>query len=385
MTLFEMKEKLATLNAAIAADAAWIAEKVADPDTQMPEVEAKQKHRDELVTRRGLLQKEHDSLEEQQRNSVAFKFAATDAQSGELAKKAKGDFYKAVLTGATEDSIRKAYTALGGIPAGDADLGYGDKLLPTNMSNELITEPAVENPMREIVRLSNVTGLEEPKLLFDVDGAYDNVTDKDTAKEIKAKGDTVVYGRNKVKVLAKVSDTVLRGAPYDLAATIDNALRSGLAANEMARMFAPSPASPYDGMSFYSSANAVKHVTGSTVQKAIAGALADIPLAYRRNAKIVMSSAAWFDMWEANLNRSGMFYEERPLTLFGKDVVLVDDATLPIVGDFSYARINYDIGTVYDTDKDIEAGIYRFVLTAWYDIKLRLSSAFRIAEVVPGP
>jgi HK97 family phage major capsid protein len=73
------------------------------------------------------------------------------------------------------------------------------------------------------------------------------------------------------------------------------------------------------------------------------------------------------------------------MTLFGKPVVLVDDAALPVIGDFSYVRINYDIGTTYDTDKDVDAGIYKFVLTAWYDIKLRLSSAFRIAEVTQGP
>ena len=67
--------------------------------------------------------------------------------------------------------------------------------------------------------------------------------------------------------------------------------------------------------------------------------------------------------------------------LFGKQVVLVDEAVDPVVGDFSYCRINYDIGSTYDTDKDVDAGIYKFVLTAWYDIKLRLKSAFRIASI----
>jgi hypothetical protein len=98
-----------------------------------------------------------------------------------------------------------------------------------------------------------------------------------------------------------------------------------------------------------------------------------------------MSAKDWYDLWSPNLNQAGTFFEDRPLTLFGKTVVLVDDATDPVIGDFSYARINYDIGTTYDTDKDVDAGVYKFVLTAWYDIRLRLSSAFRIAQAVTDP
>ena len=124
--------------------------------------------------------------------------------------------------------------------------------------------------------------------------------------------------------------------------------------------------------------------TGRTTDDAIAAALADLPMAFRRKATIVMSAADWFDMWGANLNQAGMFFEDRPLMLLGHKVVLVDDATEPVVGDFGYSRINYDIDTVMDVDKDVDAGIYKYVLTAWYDIKLRLKSAFRIARVASG-
>ncbi len=296
---------------------------------------------------------------------------------------AKGEFYKAALSGGnTKEIAKKAFTHLGAIPAGDADLGYGDKLLPTNMSNELVLEPYTENPMRAVVRVSNITGLEEPKLIFAIDDEdYNDITDKETAKEIEMAGDTVSYGRHKIKVKAKISDTVLHGSPLNLAGEVENALRSGLAANEMRRMFAESPATPYAGMSFYSSANGVKEVEGTDKRHAIGQALADLPLQFRRNAKIVMNAIDWYDMWEGNLNQSGMYYEDRPLQLYGKPVVLVDDAIDPIVGDFNYCRINYDIGTIWDTDKDVNAGVYLFVLTAWYDIKLRLKSAFRRAKV----
>ena len=381
MTLFEMKEKLNTLKSAILADANWLAEKAADPSTKMEEIKEKQAHRDELQARYDTLKAEHDRMEEEQRVSVAI-----DAGKGagmtekDVRIKAKANLYRALLTGNTAE-IQKAYTALGAIPALDADLGNGSKLLPTNMQREIIVEPREENPMRGIVRMSNIRGLEEPKLIIDLDGGYDDVTDKETAKEIEIDGDMVSYGRHKVKPKAKISDTVVHGTDLDLVTEVENALRDGLAINEMNRMFAASPTSEYAGMSFYSTDNNIKKVTGTTKQQAIAKALADLPLAFRRNAKIVMSATDWFDMWGANLNQAGMYFENRPQQLFGKEVVLVDDATDPIVGDFNYCRINYDIDTILDVDKDVDSGIYKYVLTAWYDIKIRLKSAFRIAHV----
>lgn len=381
MTLFEMKEKLNTLKSAILADANWLAEKAADPSTKMEEIKEKQAHRDELQARYDTLKAEHDRMEEEQRVSVAI-----DAGKGagmtekDVRIKAKANLYRALLTGNTAE-IQKAYTALGAIPALDADLGNGSKLLPTNMQREIIVEPREENPMRGIVRMSNIRGLEEPKLIIDLDGGYDDVTDKETANEIEVDGDMVSYGRHKVKPKAKISDTVVHGTDLDLVTEVENALRDGLAINEMNRMFAASPTSEYAGMSFYSTDNNIKKVTGTTKQQAIAKALADLPLAFRRNAKIVMSATDWFDMWGANLNQAGMYFENRPQQLFGKEVVLVDDATDPIVGDFNYCRINYDIDTILDVDKDVDSGIYKYVLTAWYDIKIRLKSAFRIAHV----
>lgn len=384
MTLFEMKENLFSLQNERKGIADWIAEKAADPNVSMEEINAKKAKMDELTSRIDILQKAHDDEEAAQRTAMAVqKGSGAGMTEKDVRIKAKADAYRALATG-TKADVEKAYTALGAIPALDADLGNGSKLLPTNMQDEIIVEPVEDNPMRGIMRVSNIRGLEEPKLLFDLDGAYDDVTDKETAHEIELEGDTVPYGRHKVKVKAKISDTIVHGSDLNLVGEIENAIRAGLATNELNRMFATNPGSDYAGMSFYSSANNVKAVTGETKQAAIAAALADLPMEFRRKATIVMSAADWFAMWGANLNQAGMFFEDRPLMLFGHKVVLVDDATEPVVGDFGYSRINYDIDTVMDVDKDVDAGIYKYVLTAWYDIKLRLKSAFRIARVASG-
>ena len=383
MTLFEMKEHMHSLEAEIKSLSDWIGSSAADPNVAMEEIEKKQEKRLELEKRLEITKHGHDEEQKKQRDAVAVQTVyGANMDDKAIKVKSKAEFFRTVMTTSDKESIKKAYQGLGGIPALDGDLGNGSNLIPTNLQNELITEPIVENPMRSIARVSNIRGLEEPKLLFDLDGSYDDITDKDTAKEIEMDGGLVTYGRHKVKVRAKVSDTIVYGSDLPLVSEIENALRSGLAANEMFRMFAPTPAADYAGMSFYSTVNAVKTVTGDTKQAAIAKALADLPIMFRRNAKIVMNAVDWYEMWSANLNKSGTFNPDMPPMLFGKQVVLVDDATDPIVGDFNYCRINYDIDTTYDADKDVDSGFFKFVLTAWYDIKLRLSSAFRIAKSV---
>ena len=66
MTLFEIKEKMATMQAAILADANWLAEKAADPTVKMDEINEKKAHRDEMQSRYDLLKAEHDALEKKQ-------------------------------------------------------------------------------------------------------------------------------------------------------------------------------------------------------------------------------------------------------------------------------------------------------------------------------
>ena len=152
---------MATLNSAIKADADWISEKAADPVVPMEEIKAKTAHRDELVERKNLLQKQHDEMEKQQRKALE-KLPNTGDPSKDNMIKAKAAFYKAALTGGDVNEVRKLYDGLGAIAANDPDLGGGANLLPSNMSSELITEPFETNSLRSIEQVSQITGLEEP-------------------------------------------------------------------------------------------------------------------------------------------------------------------------------------------------------------------------------
>ena len=380
-TLFELKEKMATMQAAINADAEWIAEKAADPNTSMDEINTKKAHRDEMTARYELLKKEHDEMETAQRTAVAVKAGSGAGMDEETVRiKAKANFYRAALTGG---DVRKAYEGLGAIPAATADLGNGDSLLPTNMSSELLLEPLEENSLRSIEPVSQITGLEEPKLLFDIeDTDLEDVTDRDTAKEIEMEGGAITYGRFKTKITATIKDTVLHGSDYDLVTAVENALRSGLAIKEKINAFRATSDTTHDHMSFY--LNDIKEIEGADLIQAVINAWADLPEAFATNAKCVMRKSDYYAAVQ-KLANSDNLWGKKPEDVIGIPVVFNDRAVTPIVGDFHYSRQNYDIGTIFETDKDGKKGEYYFILTAWGDHRIRLKSAFRLAKVTTNP
>lgn len=381
MTLYELKEKLATLNAQISVDANWIAEKAADPTVPMEEIKAKTAHRDELTERRDLLQKQHDELEAQQKDALKnqMKNSTGDPEKDNEIKN-KAGFYRAIAFG-DKETAKKTYAGLGGIPALSSDLGNGSNLLPVNLSNELITEPFEQNSLRTVEETSQVAGLEEPRLTFAIDDEdlLADVVDFETAKEIKTSTDLVTYGRYKTKVKIEVADTVVYGTDTNLVTTIENGLRSAIARKEKLRAFAQSPDDTHKHMSFY--ANGIKGVTGTTIVEAIMAALGDLDDLFRGNASVVMRSADWYTYLQTLTNSSDTLFTAKPQDVLGVPVIFNDRAVIPIVGDFRFAKQNYDPTVVLDSDKDVDKGVFKYVLTAWGDHQIKLKSAFRLAIV----
>ncbi len=393
-TLFELKEKMAELSASLKADIDWIAEKAADPATPMDDLNAKKAHRDEMKARLNEIKGIHDEMEAMQREQVKKE---TPLNEKEAKIAAKAAFYRDALLG----SLKKSYEGLGAIPQNSADLGYGEHLLPTNMSRELIMEPVEKDPLRDIARVTNITGLEEPKLGFTIEDAdLADVADTATANEIAMTGDTVAYGRMKGKVSATVKDTVLHGTPVDLVRAIDDALGGALAKREKMFAFKSATALYNSGtkdtvhahMSFYDYTSytdathityAIKTCEGATMYDAIAAALGDLADEYAANACVVMKKADYYAMIKGLANSAESLFGGKPASFLGYPVVFCDKATIPVVGDFRYYGINYDIGTIFETDKDAKKGEYYFVLTTWGDQQIRLKSAFRLAIVNP--
>jgi HK97 family phage major capsid protein len=393
MSLFELKSKISTLDHEIALDANYINEKTADPTVQLDDIKAKEAHRDELVYRRDLLRKQHDLEETSQRRALEIQEAranVTPEMSGsDKAKGARGKLYRAIinredLSKVFSDPSLKAYTGLGAIPTGSADYGSGDSLLPINVSKEIIVEPGEMNPIRGVATVSNITGLIEPALDFSYSGDFDDLNDFADGALVEANASDITYERHSIRPYVPVSDSLLDCTDADLAGVIENGLQKGLALNEMARIFSAVPASTYEKMSLYSTYNNVSTVTASTLKAAIAAASAALPMGYI-NRTLVINPADWYQVWASEPNGAGRSPDAWTQDFFGLKVVLCSAAQSgkPIVGDFSYLRINYERGARFELDRTAKQGKNDFVLSATYDIRVRKANAFRIAAVTP--
>lgn len=373
-TLYELKQNLATIGQQLQKVENQLAEKAIDPNATMEEIQALQKFRDDLKMRFDVIKQQHDALEAEQKAKFEAKNDLNSADDPkERIIKAKAELIRATMQGKPVPA--DVLAALG-----DRNSTGGEKFLPKTLSTEILTEPFVKNPLREISTVTQITNLEIPKLDFTLDDD-DFVLDTETAKELEATGDVVTFGRYKFKVFAGISETVIHGSDANLVTYVERALQSGVAAKEKKVAFATTPKAGEEHMSFY--ASGIKEITGENLYKAIKNAIADLHEDYRENAKIVMRYQDYSDIIETLANGNATLYTAQPEQILGKPVVFCDSAVYPIVGDFSYSHFNYDLTALYERDKDVKTGIEQFVVTAWFDHQIKLKSAFRIAKVAP--
>ncbi|MED3090545.1 phage major capsid protein [Bacillus toyonensis] len=375
-TLFELKQNLSTIGQQLQKVESELSQKAIDPSASMESLQVLQQSKKDLQMRFNVVKEQHDTMEAEQKAQFQNQ---TGLQSIEDPKQkvvaAKAELVRATIRGGTLS--QEARAALG-----DKNSTGGEKILPTTMTNELLHEPFVKNPLRDVSTFTSVTNLEIPKVTFTLDDD-DFIADTATAKELKAEGDVVTFGRNKFKVFVPISETVLAATDTNLVQTVDQALESGLAAKEKKVAFATTPKAGEESMSFYKAG--IKSVKGATLYKAIKSAVADLHEDFRANATIEMRYADYLEIIETLANGSATLYNAQPEQVLGKPVKFCDSAVNPIVGDFRYSHFNYDPNMIYDRDKDVKTGIELFVLTAWFDHKIKLKSAFRIAEVQTTP
>lgn len=379
-TLYEMKQNMATVGQQLQKLEGELSQKAIDPTTTMEDLQALQKSKADLKMRFDVIKEQHDGMEAEQKakftqqqelNSLGIE---NENDPKQKVAKAKAELIRATIRQQPVSSdVRQAL--------GDRNGTGGEKLLPTTMSDQLLMEPLVKNPLREISTFTNLMNLEVPKISFQLDDD-DFIEDTETAKEMEVTGDVVKFGRNKFKVFAPVSETVLRGTDVNLVQSVERALESGLAAKEKKVAFTKSPKSGEEHMSFYQTgATAIKAVEGADIYEAIVNALADLHEDYRENAKIIMNYADYTKVVKFLNNGNSTYFAAPPESVWGKTVKFVDAATDPIIGDFSYSHFNYDLDVLYERDKNVRTGIEDFVLTAYLDHQIKLKSAFRIAKV----
>jgi HK97 family phage major capsid protein len=380
-TLFELKQALQTIGQQYQMKVTELSEAAMDVSKDIEDIKALESDKLQLEKRLKVLQEQHDEMDreqkeqlkrqQQQQQSALGGASASDPK--QLKIKAQAELIRATMK--NQNPTPEIFAALG-----DRNNTGGEKILPSTLSNEVLVEPLVKNQLRGVSTFTQITNLEIPKLSFTLDDD-DFIADTATAKELEVEGDTVVFGRFKFKVFAQLSETILNGSDIDLTRHVDNALASGVAAKERKVAFATTPKAGEESMSFYSTQNAITQVDGADALEAIQNALADLHEDYRDNAKIVMRFADYSAILKTLNNGTASFHNAAPEQILGKPVIFSDAAVKPIVGDFSYSHFNYDLKVLFDRDKEVKTGMELFVITAWMDHKIKLKSAFRIANV----
>lgn len=379
LTLYTLKEQMGVLEAQMAQEKENLANMLYDAASDMEENRKAKQHLADLKER-------YEGLKEQANEMEAAQKARLEREKGLGAtmtkEEARGRFFQAVLNGSNVRELpQMAYEQLGAIPANNADQGMGSNLLPTNLSNELMLDPVVENPLQPYMTVTNITGLEIPKLGFSVEDDAFLSKDGETAKEMKMTGDKISFGRHKMMLRAAVSESVLRSTPLNVEAAVTGGLHSAQAAKVLKVMFAQTPGTGEEHMSLYSTQNGVKSVTGAAMLDAILAAYGDLEDIYAPNARVVMRRADYIAMIRELANGAESLYGKKPEEIIGVPVVFCEKAVTPVVGDFRYLHMNFDMAPLYDTDKDVSVGNRLFVLTHWYDIRVKLAAAFRLAKV----
>ncbi|URN94563.1 MAG: phage major capsid protein [Candidatus Pristimantibacillus lignocellulolyticus] len=375
--LFELKNELLTFGNALQAAKQDKVRLASDLNASIEDIKAAETKETQLQARYDVLKAEHDKVEKEQLDSLQQSPVATATDGKSKVVSAKASLVRNVIAGKSVPQEVKA-------ALGDNNATGGEKILPSTMTTELLHEPFVKNPLREVSTVTSVTNLEIPKISFTLDDD-DFIADTATANEIEAEGDVVTFGRFKFKVFVPLSETVLAATDTNLVQTVDQALQSGLAAKEKKVAFSVTPKVGEEHMSFYSTQNAIAVVNGTNKYQAIKKAIAALHEDFRENAKIVMTYSDYLDIIELLANGNATLYGAQPEQVLGKPVEFCDSATDPIIGDFRYSHFNYDPSVLYDRDKDVKTGVELFVLTAWLDHKIKLKSAFRIAKVVETP
>lgn len=262
----------------------------------------------------------------------------------------------------------------------DTSTTGGASFLPKTVSTQIITDPLVKNPLREHSAYTNIANLEVPRLSFSI-ADDDFVEDGATAKEMKAKGATVSFGRNKSKIFCEISETILNGSDADLTSYVNSNLTAGLAAKEKKVVFAATPKTGEEHMSFYAEAVGIKKITSNTLFSGIRQAIGDLEDDFLERAEICMRRSDYLEIVDTLANGNASLYAAPPEAVLGIPAFFCDKAVKPIIGDFSYSHFNYFPDVIYDRDKDVKTGMNVFVITAWYDHQIKLASAFRVIEV----
>lgn len=378
VSLYQKKASLATIGQELKRVNDEIAEKAGDPAVGDDTLNQLSQKADSLEQRFNLLNGQVKSEEKAAKQKMA-----TNANANKISRDPKQKVIDATAELVRSTMANKAVSqdVLQVLGDDDSTKTGGQNILPITLSNQIISEPFDDNPLRQDEVVSSITNLILPRIAYSIDDD-DFVADQAVSNELKLKGNQVSFGRFKTKLKAAVSETILNGTNTALVQYIQAALQSALALKEKKVAFATAPKAGEEHMSFYSDDTGIKKITGNTMFDAITQAAGDIDDAFQSNIKVYMRRPDYLAMIKELSNNSVTLFGKAPEEIIGYPARFIERASIPVVGNFSFAQLNYEIdSTLYEQWKDYDKGINYFGLTAWFDHQILLASAFRQAVV----
>ena len=252
-------------------------------------------------------------------------------------------------------------------------------LIHKNELKEDLFEKDVSS-LREIVTITNINNLVLPRISYKVEGVeYKN----EVEQELKTKGELIKFTKNKFKISINIPNITNKVDNEQVTTYLKEMLKEGLAEKEKICIFnTTNPGEEH--MNIYSSQNGIKEVEGENLFRAIKNSLDDLDDKYREKASIVMCRRDYTDMTDKLSNFKFDFYTNQSCQLLGIKVVFCEFADKPVVGDFSQLHINYEDDFLFENQCGLTEHFDNIIISGNFDIRIRLSSAFRIAKVNKG-
>lgn len=303
--------------------------------------------------------------------------ASFNQQMTRIAADARGALLRAMITGAEVTSqILNAVSAPITIGANP-----GNGLLPVNVSDELISDIYDDGGFLSAITVTSIPGLRLPKTVTTATETDAALEDGTAATEHKMDDGVILFGRYPGRDCICVPTAVLNGTNTQLDAYLTGKLTEIHRERQYRHMFATAATGNYAHMSVYNAEVGVKTVQGATLYEGICNALAALPVAARRVAKVALTPAAYYGMVRDLANGAQALFGTPNASVLGFEVVLCDNAVKPVVGDLKTIHVNYDAALEVKSDEDIKHGVTDVVISGDCDIQIEDANRLRIVEV----
>lgn len=315
--------------------------------------------------------------EQQMASQVAAQFNRAFGERMNVFRDAVGGYFRAVMTGT---ALTASMMAALSVPV-TTGANPGNGLLPVTVSDHLIADIYGDDGFLQAITVTNIPGLRLPKAKTTVTQTTEAVPAGTTATVHNTEDDTLMFGRFPGRDKIEIPTSVLRGTNTQLFEYAESKLMEIHRERMLMRMWATAASGSYAHMSVYDATVGVKEVEGATMYDAICAAIAELPTAARRTAKVAMTPLAYFAMVRDLANGAMSLFGKPQEAMLGFGVVLCDNATQPLVGDLKTIHVNYDDTLQIESDKDIDTGVTKIVISGDYDIQVEDANRLRRVKV----